>query len=125
MGISSGSKSKKTVDGIIYHCAKFGAFFTKRTIPPKKLAAALMVSAIVMFRPMLISVVIYDQKPMFAKIGRFVNVVLKTPPPFSKHPRHTSPSSTGIGLNHTQLGLRVCIEANGGWEFWKQSSGSV
>ena len=26
---------------IIYHCAKFGAFFTKRTIPPKKLAMPL------------------------------------------------------------------------------------
>ena len=38
MGISSGSKSKKMVNGIIYHCAKFGAFFTKRIIPPKKLA---------------------------------------------------------------------------------------
>ena len=41
VGISNGSKSKKIVNGIIYHCAKFGAFFTKRTIPPKKLAMPL------------------------------------------------------------------------------------
>ena len=38
MGISSGSKSKKMVNRIIYHFARFGALITKRTIPPKKFA---------------------------------------------------------------------------------------
>ena len=40
-GILGGSKSKKMVNIIIYHCAKVGAFFTKRTIRPKKLAMPL------------------------------------------------------------------------------------
>ena len=50
MGISSDFKSKKMVNKIIYHCAKFGAFFTKRTIPPKKLAMPLHYICICMLR---------------------------------------------------------------------------
>ena len=41
VGISSGTKSEKMVNRIIYHSPKCGAFFTKRTIPPKKLAMPL------------------------------------------------------------------------------------
>ena len=41
VGISSGSNSRKMVNRIIYYSPKCGAFLTKRTIPPKKLAMPL------------------------------------------------------------------------------------